>query len=174
MSKRREDVLQISTKPNCTRPILRCVTLTHCLPKETPTPEAKLSTHYRVGQLPIREDMLSGVSSTPSGSSSTLRGPLELGVCGGLARDHVLNLNGSFCSKPLPSPTFSMLLKYCDRLALVNGGEIFQTHLDSLDLQLQCGILVRHNHGVRVQLQARQRPHVIDAALDGLLQCQGL
>ncbi len=48
------------------------------------------------------------------------------------------------------------------------------THLDRFHPQLQGGVLVGHDHGVRVQLQAREGPHVVDALLDALLQSVGL
>lgn len=47
-------------------------------------------------------------------------------------------------------------------------------YLDRLDLQLQRRVLVGDNHGVRVQLQARQGPHVVDALLDAALQRERL
>lgn len=48
------------------------------------------------------------------------------------------------------------------------------THLDGLDLQFQSGILVHHDHGVRVKLERGQSPHVVHAALDTFLQGEGL
>lgn len=48
------------------------------------------------------------------------------------------------------------------------------SHLDGLDLQFQGGVLVHHDHGVGVKLQAGQRPHVVDALLDAALQGGGL
>lgn len=49
-----------------------------------------------------------------------------------------------------------------------------RSHLDGLDLQLERGVLVADDHGVGVQLQAREGPHVVDAALDAPLQGEGL
>lgn len=48
------------------------------------------------------------------------------------------------------------------------------THPDRLDLQFQCGVLIADNHRVGVQLQGRQRPHMVDTLLDASLQGQGL
>ena len=48
------------------------------------------------------------------------------------------------------------------------------SYLDRLDLKLKRGILVGDNHGVRVQLQTRQGPHVVDALLDAALQRERL
>lgn len=50
------------------------------------------------------------------------------------------------------------------------GGICAASYLDSLDLKLKSGILINHNHGVRMQLQTRQGPHVIDALLNAALQ----
>lgn len=47
-------------------------------------------------------------------------------------------------------------------------------YLDGLDLQLQGGVLVGDNHGVGVQLEAGERPHVVDALLDAVLEGEGL
>lgn len=51
---------------------------------------------------------------------------------------------------------------------------ILPSYLDSLDLQLGGGVLVDDNHGVRVQLEAGERPHVVDALLDAALEGEGL
>lgn len=48
------------------------------------------------------------------------------------------------------------------------------TYLDSLDLKLKGGILVGDDHGVRVELETGQRPHVVDALLNASLQSKGL
>lgn len=48
------------------------------------------------------------------------------------------------------------------------------SYLDSLDLQLQCRVLVDDEHRVGVQLQAGEGPHVVDAVLDALLEGEGL
>lgn len=52
--------------------------------------------------------------------------------------------------------------------------EHFFAYLDGLDLELGSGILIHHNHGVRVKLQAGQGPHVVDTLLDALLQSKRL
>lgn len=49
-----------------------------------------------------------------------------------------------------------------------------ETYLDRLDLQLQGGILITDNHGMRVQLQTTQGPHVVHPLLDTSLQRQSL
>ena len=46
--------------------------------------------------------------------------------------------------------------------------------LDGLDLQLERRVLIDHDHRVLVQLQRRQRPHVVDAVLDAALQRERL
>lgn len=48
------------------------------------------------------------------------------------------------------------------------------SYLDRLDLKLQRRVLVDNNHGVGVQLEAGQCPHVVDALLDATLQGKGL
>lgn len=48
------------------------------------------------------------------------------------------------------------------------------SYLDSLDLELKSGIFVDDNHGVRMQLQAGQRPHVVDTLLNAALQSKRL
>jgi hypothetical protein len=41
---------------------------------------------------------------------------------------------------------------------------------DGLDLQLESGVLIDYNHGVGVQLQAGECPHVVDAPFDAFLK----
>ncbi len=53
-------------------------------------------------------------------------------------------------------------------------GKTSWAYLDSLDLELQGGVLVAHDHGMGVQLQAGQSPHVVDARLDAALEGEGL
>ena len=48
------------------------------------------------------------------------------------------------------------------------------TYLHCLHLQLERCVFINHDHGVRVQLETRQRPHVVDAAFYALLQREGL
>jgi hypothetical protein len=43
-------------------------------------------------------------------------------------------------------------------------------YLDGLDLQLQCGVFVDHDHRVRVHLETGQCPHVVHAAFDAPLE----
>ena len=47
-------------------------------------------------------------------------------------------------------------------------------YLHSLHTQLKRGILIAHNHGVRVQLQAGKRPHVVNPLFHTTLQGGGL
>lgn len=43
------------------------------------------------------------------------------------------------------------------------------TNLNCLDLQLECRVLVDYDHCVRVHLQTRQSPHMVDATFDAFL-----
>jgi hypothetical protein len=89
----------------------------------------------------------------------------------------VRTFEGKICSKPCSRATFSMLLKYYRRVSVGEkpmGSCGRATYLDGLDLQLEGCILVYHNHGMRVQLQARERPHVVDALLNAPLQSKRL
>lgn len=45
--------------------------------------------------------------------------------------------------------------------------------LDSLNSELQSGILIAHKDGVWVLLKGRHRPHVVNPLLDGLVQGKG-
>jgi len=47
-------------------------------------------------------------------------------------------------------------------------------HLYRFHLQLQRGILIADDHGVRMQLQTGQRPHVVDPVFHAVLQGGGL
>lgn len=49
-----------------------------------------------------------------------------------------------------------------------------QAYLDGLDLELKSGVLVNDNHGMGVQLQAGQGPHMVHTLLDAALQGQRL
>lgn len=50
----------------------------------------------------------------------------------------------------------------------------WESYLYGLDLEFESGIFVDDNHGVRVQLQAGQSPHVIDTLLNASLQSKRL
>lgn len=42
-------------------------------------------------------------------------------------------------------------------------------YFDGLDLKLESGVLIDNNHGVRVQLERRKRPHVVNTLLNAAL-----
>jgi hypothetical protein len=42
-------------------------------------------------------------------------------------------------------------------------------YLDSLDLEFKRGVFIDNDHGVTVQLEAGERPHMVDASLDTFL-----
>lgn len=47
-------------------------------------------------------------------------------------------------------------------------------YLDGLDLKLESGVLIDNNHGVRVQLERRERPHVVNTLLNAALEGERL
>jgi hypothetical protein len=49
-----------------------------------------------------------------------------------------------------------------------------KSYFDSLHLQFQSRVFVYHNHRMRMELQTRKCPHMIDTSLDALLQCHCL
>jgi len=83
--------------------------------------------------------------------------------------------DGRVCPKPSDVATDSMDLKYCVRLAIGCQVQMMLfVYLDALDLQLQCRIFIHDDHRVRVHLQTRKSPHVVDATFYALLQGQSL
>lgn len=69
----------------------------------------------------------------------------------------------------------SILLKYWREVSTnQHNVSVSETDLDRLDLQLERRILVHDDHRVRVELEARERPHVIDSSLDALLERDSL
>ena len=50
---------------------------------------------------------------------------------------------------------------------------MLRAYLDCFDLQFQRGVFVDDDHGVRVQLETRKGPHVIEPVLDAFLQGDG-
>lgn len=83
-------------------------------------------------------------------------------------------LEGRICSKPASRATFSILLKYysnCVSENVLAAGFVFvSTYLDGLDLELESGIFIGNDHGVGVQLERRQSPHVVNTLLNTALE----
>jgi hypothetical protein len=60
---------------------------------------------------------------------------------------------------------------WCAFFLLTGGLEL--SYLDSLYLEFECGIFIDDQHGIAVQLEARESPHMVETAFDAFLQSQG-
>lgn len=84
----------------------------------------------------------------------------------------ILLMIGSFNTAPRPDTSLQTYVVRSNQLLvhLLNRLEV----VDRLDMELQRRVLVTDNHSTRMQLDRRDRPHVVDTFLDTFRQRQSL